>query len=469
MESSLQGSNLNSDAIDEILQRSFAVSYKLRRYDVSTRIRNQYPVVIIIWEGEQVDDSRDRLTPFASIKFDKQWKIKYLEDTWVEAGHNHNNVIVQLARNATQGLKYKADFQLSNEVDLTFSCFEFSNFKESLRGVFDVFIYMDNAFPKKKVPHVRAIFEKHTYIFKDQETGVFHLGCKDRVFVKDVFNTDVNLTYLKNPIKYLGFKKFKTKYTGTLKDAVSNLNSLSYKLDLTKMESSDSIQMDPIFADDDYRINALKTNAVKRMCFQLPNEEDLNSFFVLVDNFNNNWRITASLDQYVANNWIVCRDLIALKDLINRSIKPNLFTYDHANILYFDPEMNFFTFHFKTLDRLFSLYKNCELKNKVDSDSNSKVYYNCHNGYCKAVNCKYAIYIYKDKNGIHLGYRNTALISDIEGSEFYEHLNSCYFLIRQKEHKEEQTGTAFKDFTMKVKDETDSEPFKAALEILKNL
>eukprot|EP00835_Amoeboradix_gromovi_P000090 NODE_3_length_56144_cov_0.348184.p9 type:complete len:469 gc:universal NODE_3_length_56144_cov_0.348184:37469-38875(+) len=420
---------LNNDALDEILDRSFALCYKLRRFDIATRIRSKHPVSILIWEGQEVDDSRDSLNAFANIKFNNGWKAMYVDGNWMDFGYNYTKLISALYRTSSSDMKYKAGFKVSETEELPFSYFQYDSFYNSMVGILDVFINLETTFPKRNVPLFRSIYEKDTYLFKDLPTGQIHLGVKDRVFVKNVLRSDLVNSYMRNQIKYLGFKKFKAKYDGNLEIAIELLDSMYCARDLSKLESSDSFNMEPAFASEDYRIQALKINARIRISFQVPTEDDFSSFFVLIDYFLDSWRVTASLDQYIAGNWIKCKDLPSLITLLRKSvISNNLF--EHANILYFIPEMSFFSFEFKTIDSLLCLYRTCQLSELVHPII-SKIYYNCHNGHCKVEKCKFGIYLFRDHKGTHLGYRNYMLVEKIEDSELYQHMEDYKFLLRE--------------------------------------
>ena len=411
---------LNRDSIDEILERSFALSYKLKRYDMCTRIRKRYPVMMVISIGALGDDSLDQLTPFASIIFNKSWKIDYLSDSTSIIILDHKKIISDLCDRVVSGRKYKVDFQIPNGKNLSFSWIQHNSFEESMYGMFDVFINLENNCFEIDTPRLRTIIEGNTYLFKDPITGVVHLGCKDRVVVVDVLSTDLVHTYLQKEFQYMGFKKCKSIYQKPLKDALECLNATSYE-----KQYSDSFAEDVLFPDENYRSTAIKYNAPKRIAFQLTNEEDLSSFFILVDFFKNQWRLTSSLDQYVANNWVICKDYESLLKILQSSVIPNLFSYEDANIVYFQPVMSFFTFHFYSLEILFSLYDNCDFI--LASNNENKTYFNCHNGYCKIEYCKYGIYLYKSNDILHLGYQNVVVIPDVANNRFYKNLKTEQF------------------------------------------
>eukprot|EP00834_Sanchytrium_tribonematis_P001583 NODE_40_length_35084_cov_0.543519.p7 type:complete len:451 gc:universal NODE_40_length_35084_cov_0.543519:1543-191(-) len=433
---SLEKKVLNKDAILEIMERSFAISYKLERFDVATRIRTKHPVEIILWEGEHVEDSRDRLSAFASVKFEDGWKVKYTDENWVFVSFGIKKIVDELAAISSIGMKYKAELRLEESVVISFGTFEYSNFIDYLLGLFDVFVNLETQFPKKDVPPVRAIYERQTCIFKDHESQKYHLGCKDRILIKDVLNSEVKYSFLSHKVKYLGLRKFKIKYGGDLAESLHFLDVLSYKQLMVKQMSTESISSEPNFADEEYRIDTLKTNSFLRISFQIPNEDDFNSFFVLVDFFQGQWRITATLDQYVALYWVLCKDLDTLDLFLRKSIIPNLFNNDCANLVFFSPEMSFFTYEFKSLDGLMCLFEN--IKSIETEESNStlkKIYYNCHNGYCAYEKCKYGLYLLKQEDQIHLGFKNLLIIQNVRDNPFSKHLSEYFFLKRHLDEK----------------------------------
>ncbi len=414
---------LNTDERNEILKRSFVLCYKLKEYTMASKIRMVHQCILRIWEGEHLADSRERLNDFSSIYFEQGWRTQ-IGNSSIIVEKNHFKVISLLFAKVTKGLSYKFEFEIDGTLYGICGC-DSDGFSETLAFVFEIYINLENSFPIKNLPTIRLTIDQSLYLFKDQESDCFHLGCETIVLVKDALNSDLKTFFKRKKIQYFCLQRFKLKYNQSIEDSLQFLKQISYSQSAMSINMNNESQIR--FADESYRLDTIRNKSQKRLSFQLPNEIDFSSFFVLVEFYNSKWRFSVSTDQYMIDNWIICNNIDTVIFLLEKAIVPNLFSVQEANLLYFEPDMSFFTFSFKSVQGLLCLYTESKFEVMANKPA-KKLYFNCHNGYCQNERCKFSFYFYKDNNKINMAYKNLLLVQDVYNNPIKHHLQHYSFL-----------------------------------------